>query len=80
MSKVLLTGREPAAKCEFCGEQKELRPYGPNGERICFRCMKKDEPAAMKQFHKRFFTDAVNAEDLTKPGGGGVGWRLPREK
>jgi len=24
--------------CELCGKVDELRPYGPNGERICYDC------------------------------------------
>ena len=68
MTKVLLIGKEEPRCCEFCGQAKELRPYGPNGESICFECMKKDEPAAKRQFAKRFETDAVEAADLTRPG------------
>jgi hypothetical protein len=29
--------------CEMCGEVEELRPYGPNYERICFDCAMKNE-------------------------------------
>jgi hypothetical protein len=42
--------KEDAAKCEFCGKVAELRPYGPNRERICFQCMKKDEATAHRVF------------------------------
>ena len=31
------------AKCELCGKFDELRPYGPNGESVCFDCGMKDE-------------------------------------
>lgn len=24
--------------CEMCGKIDECRPYGPNGEQICFEC------------------------------------------
>jgi len=24
--------------CDLCGAHDELRPYGPNGENICFDC------------------------------------------
>ena len=24
--------------CDYCGADKEIRPYGPRGERICFAC------------------------------------------
>lgn len=40
-------------KCELCGEYRELRPYGPNGENVCFTCGMKDEEAAKKQFLSR---------------------------
>ena len=29
--------------CEMCGKVDELRPYGPNYERICFDCGMKNE-------------------------------------
>ena len=38
--------------CELCGEKKELRPYGPNGENVCFQCAMKDEESAKKQFQR----------------------------
>lgn len=45
---------EPPGKCELCGEVKETRPYGPNGEEVCFKCGMKDEESAKAQFEKRF--------------------------
>ena len=68
MPKVLLIGKDEPRRCEFCKEVKELRPYGPNGESICFTCGMKDEIAATRQFAKRFVIDAVEASDLTKQG------------
>jgi hypothetical protein len=41
---------EPPAACELCGAIAELRPYGPNGERICFACGMKDEELTLKKF------------------------------
>jgi len=38
------------ASCQMCGKQAELRPYGPNGESICFACGMKDEESTKKQF------------------------------
>ena len=43
---------EPIAACEMCGTIDELRPYGPNGEQICFECGMKDEETTRKQFAK----------------------------
>ncbi len=40
--------------CELCGKKGELRPYGPNGERICFECGMKDEKTTMKQLQRLF--------------------------
>lgn len=48
---------ESEAVCELCGEKDELRPYGPNGERVCFDCMMKDEEAAKRQFRKLYGED-----------------------
>ena len=38
--------------CELCGKKGELRPYGLNGERICFECGMKDEKTTGKMFEK----------------------------
>ena len=50
---VLLICEEPDGTCEFCGATDELRPYGPNGENVCFDCAMKDEAAAARQFRRR---------------------------
>jgi hypothetical protein len=41
---------EPPEKCELCGKVDELRPYGPGGKRICFRCGMKDKEGTMRRF------------------------------
>jgi hypothetical protein len=41
---------EPNSTCEFCNKVAELRPYGPKGERICFKCGMKDEESTMRKF------------------------------
>ena len=43
------------AKCELCGKVGELRPYGPNGESICFDCGMKDEKLTERQFRRVVF-------------------------
>lgn len=45
----LIYGEKPQ-QCDLCGEVAELRPYGPNGECVCFECGMKDEKAAKRQF------------------------------
>jgi hypothetical protein len=39
-------------KCELCGEIEELRPYGPNGENVCFPCGMKDKAAVSRGFRR----------------------------
>lgn len=39
-------------ECEYCGKIAELRPYGKNGENICFKCAMEDEEETKKQFGK----------------------------
>lgn len=46
---------EPDDECELCGKVDELRPYGPNGERICYECgMKNKETTKIMLNHKLF--------------------------
>lgn len=40
--------------CDMCGTVDELRPYGPNGENVCFDCGMKDEAAVDRAFARRF--------------------------
>lgn len=62
MSKVvngiIIIEPEPDGKCEYCGEVSELRPYGKNGERICFHCGKKDPETTTRMMHKYLFDKA----------------------
>lgn len=45
---------EKSGWCRFCGAHAETRPYGPNGEEICFECAMSPERKAIteKQFRK----------------------------
>ena len=44
--------QELPQQCDLCGKVAELRPYGPNGECVCFECGMKNEEAAKIQFRK----------------------------
>jgi len=44
---------EKPQQCDLCGKIAELRPYGPNGEAVCFPCGMKDKAAAKRAFLKR---------------------------
>ena len=48
-----IIGQQPTGKCDLCGAEEETRPYGPNGENVCFSCGMKDEEAAKRQFSKQ---------------------------
>lgn len=41
--------------CELCGAVEELRPYGPNGERICHPCGQKDPETTDRMMAKMLF-------------------------
>lgn len=43
---------EKDSKCELCGTIEECRPYGPNGESICFDCGMKDKEGTEKRMNK----------------------------
>lgn len=51
---VLIIESESPQQCDLCGQIDELRPYGPNGEHICFECAKKNPVATNEAIYKRF--------------------------
>ena len=53
IKETLFICEEEDRKCELCGNIEECRPYGPNGEDVCFTCGMKDKVAAERQFAKR---------------------------
>lgn len=59
MKVTTIDGGGPA-KCEICGKVDELRPYGPNGEAICFDCGMKDEETTARKFK-----ELTSGDDLT---------------
>lgn len=46
---------EPDQMCELCGKIDECRPYGPNGEQICFECAMLDEETTKKKMAEYIF-------------------------
>lgn len=52
--------------CELCGKVEELRPYGPNGELICFECGMKDEETTTAQFAKLSDADVTILETRSR--------------
>ena len=50
MSGLGVIAQEPPQVCEMCGAIDECRPYGPNGEQICFTCATtKCDPAQVEK-------------------------------
>lgn len=48
---------EKPQQCDLCGVIAELRPYGPNGECVCFACGMKDPEAAERAMAKHIFRE-----------------------
>lgn len=61
MSRRGIIEKTRPAICEFCGEKQELRPYGPNGENICFECGMKDEKMTRRRFAQHIFGEDFDA-------------------
>lgn len=55
VGKAVLIYAEKPQQCDYCGAIKELRPYGPNGECICFPCAMEDEETTKKMMNKVLF-------------------------
>ena len=53
IGQTLYIAMEKPQQCDLCGTVAELRPYGPNGEHVCFACGMKDEAAAERAFVRR---------------------------
>ena len=53
VNDVVVIEAEDDSRCELCGKISETRPYGPNGERICWECGNKS-PEARKARDKKF--------------------------
>lgn len=51
---------EPDSKCDLCGSVEECRPYGPNGENVCYTCGMKDEAAAKRRMALLIFGEETH--------------------
>lgn len=58
VGNVTIIKATPPAQCELCGAVEELRPYGPNGESICFKCGMRDPKATERQMAHILFGEA----------------------
>ena len=46
---------EEDSRCELCGAITECRPYGPNGEQICYDCGMKNPEQTKRMMNKVLF-------------------------
>lgn len=46
---------EPDFLCALCGKIAETRPYGPNGEEICYECGMKDKETTERMMGIKLF-------------------------
>lgn len=52
IGNVVIFEETAPAKCELCEQVKELRPYGPNGENICYECGMKNLDSTERKFNE----------------------------
>lgn len=50
VGNIFIIEPEAPSVCEFCKKTDEVRPYGPNNERICYDCAMKDEETTKIKF------------------------------
>jgi len=50
----------PDGDCDTCGKHAELRPYGPNGEWLCFSCAMKDEATTARKYREHVFGEGTH--------------------
>lgn len=53
---------EPPQVCELCHVVAECRPYGPNGEQICYECGMKDKETTEKKMTEYIFGGSLNGQ------------------
>lgn len=49
---------EPDFICFQCGKIAETRPYGPNGEEVCFECGMKDLETTERMMGTKLFGES----------------------
>jgi len=55
IGNIVIIEDEPNGQCDLCGKIDELRPYGANGECICYECGMKDEATTDRMMDKILF-------------------------
>ncbi len=55
IGKIVIIAEEPEMIFHLCGKISETRPYGPNGEEICYECGEKDKLCTWIQMNMRLY-------------------------
>ena len=58
-----IISKEPNRICEICGKEDECRPYGPNGEDLCYDCAMQDPITTEVMIAKTLFGDIITREE-----------------
>ena len=64
IGNVIIIAPQEDGKCELCGAVDELRPYGPNGENICYDCGMKNLETTKYMMGVKLFGDAPDESKL----------------
>lgn len=52
---------EPPQTCQHCGKETKCRPYGANGEQICWDCAQLDPATTERQMYRYLFGEDTPA-------------------
>lgn len=66
MSEPGVIKAERVDRCQLCGAIAETRPYGPNGQEVCFDCGMEDEAAAEEHFCQHVFGHGIPRKRVRK--------------
>jgi hypothetical protein len=64
--KVVVLGATADEQCELCHKMDEVRPYGPNGEKICPACGDLDKIGTVKRVCKKMFGEDISDEKASR--------------
>ena len=64
-TRIVVIEQENPQQCDLCGKIAELRPYGPNGEAICFDCGQKNPEAIVTAMQRRLKGEKPHGRDRT---------------
>lgn len=64
IGNVVVLAVEKPQQCDGCGEIAELRPYGINGECVCYKCGREREPITTIMMAHLLFGDELTLENI----------------